>query len=75
MHFQEYRAKGAACVLAAKNSKSPSERIGWLSMADIWLTLAEMSVRHTPLLLEEDAANANTSHQDQWRRLARVGSA
>jgi hypothetical protein len=53
MRSKEYRAKGAARFLAAKHTTSPSERISWLSMADIWLKLAELAERRTPLLLEE----------------------
>jgi hypothetical protein len=66
MRSKEYRAKGAACFLAAKHSTSLSERMSWLSMADIWLKLAEMVERHAPPLLEED----EPYHRDQRKRLA-----
>jgi hypothetical protein len=54
MHPEDYRTKGAACFLAAQRSTSPSERLTWLCLADIWLKLAELAERHEPpLMLEE----------------------
>src|SRR5262245_12951043 len=56
MHSKQYRAKGAACLLAASHSTSPSERVGWLSMADIWLKLADVVERQTPALEQTEPA-------------------
>jgi hypothetical protein len=54
MRSQEYRSKGAACLLAAENSKWSSDRAGWLSMAQAWFRLADDVDRRT-LAVPQDA--------------------
>jgi len=48
MHSEAYRAKGAACFLAAQRCKSTEERLTWLCLANIWLKLAELAERNRP---------------------------
>jgi hypothetical protein len=50
---QEYRSKGAACVLAAENSKSSQERARWLSMAQAWFKLAHDADRRASGVSED----------------------
>jgi hypothetical protein len=58
MRSQEYRSKGAACLLAAENSKLSADRAGWLSMAQAWFKLAK-DVDRKELMVSDDAPYSN----------------
>ncbi len=45
MSSGEYLSNAAACLLAAKTSNAPSERVRWLAMAQAWKRLAEEAER------------------------------
>jgi hypothetical protein len=59
MLSDEYRAKAAACLLAAKSLTDPNIRTRWLTMAQAWNRLADEAERmrlHDVLSRDRDAA-------------------
>jgi hypothetical protein len=59
MYSEEYRAKAAACLLAAESLKEPNTRARWLAMAQAWNRLADDAERmqiHDVLRRDRDAA-------------------
>jgi hypothetical protein len=59
MYSEEYRAKAAACLLAAEGLKDPNTRTRWLAMAQAWNRLADDAERmqiHDVLRRDRDAA-------------------
>jgi hypothetical protein len=67
MHSQEYRSKGAACLLAAEHAKSPDGRARWLAMAQAWFKLAEsadlMDIAESDDATEDDGAFSKTARR------------
>ena len=63
MGTQEYRFKGAACLLAAEHAKSSEGRARWLAMAQAWFKLAEsadlMDLAESQDATDKDGAYSN----------------
>jgi hypothetical protein len=51
---EEYRRRGAGCVLMAENTPDSAHRLALMEMAQAWLHLAEQAERngHTDLVYE-----------------------
>jgi hypothetical protein len=64
MRTQEYRSKGAACLLAAEHAKSSEGRARWLAMAQAWFKLAEsadlMDIAESDDATDDDEAFSKT---------------
>jgi hypothetical protein len=61
MGFQEYRSKGAACVLAAESSQLPEVRAQWLAMAQTWFRLADLAEKSSSAKADDHNAKALSS--------------